>query len=110
MSNDSSNLRVRVTPGAPTSKLIRFSGGVLHLKIAAPPVRGKANETLLVFLAEQLGVRKGDITLRKGAAARSKLIGISGIGQKELERRVTALLSAAGISTRPAPESRPTAD
>ena len=110
MSISSATLPVRVTPNAPASKLVRFSDGVLYLKVAAPPVRGKANEALVAFLSERLGVRKGDITLLKGATARSKLIGISGIEQKELARRITALLSAAGTATIPLPGFRPTTD
>ena len=54
--------------------------------------------------------KKGDVTLLKGTAARSKLVRINGIKPKEMERRITALLSASGTATRPLPGFRPTAD
>ena len=49
-------LEVKVFPGATRSEITGVTGGVLHVKVAAPPVRGKANKELVDFLARTLGV------------------------------------------------------
>jgi len=78
-----------VHPNAARNELIGFSEGVLRLKIAAPPVRGKANKELIAFLAQKLGLSKGDLTILKGHSSRNKLISIAGLSREELTRRLS---------------------
>jgi uncharacterized protein YggU (UPF0235/DUF167 family) len=52
----------------------------LAVRVASPPAEGKANATLIAFLAETLDVGRGAITLRAGTSARLKLVRISGDG------------------------------
>ena len=78
---------VRVQPNARKNAVIGFQDDVLRLKIAAPPVEGKANRELIVFLSEVLGVRKSDISIDKGETARRKTVVVTGISKKQaLER------------------------
>ena len=49
-------------------------GEALKLRLAAPPVEGRANEALVEFLAETLGVPKSSIRIVKGGAARQKTV------------------------------------
>jgi uncharacterized protein (TIGR00251 family) len=51
---------------------------LLKLRLAAPPVEGAANAALIAFLAEALGVRKADITIRSGETGRIKLLHLAG--------------------------------
>ncbi len=44
----------------------------LKVRLAAPPVDGKANAQLLAFLAEAFGVPRRDVTLVRGDASRDK--------------------------------------
>ncbi|OGO07029.1 MAG: YggU family protein [Chloroflexi bacterium RBG_13_56_8b] len=82
-------LWLRVHPNAARNELVGFSEGVLRLKIAAPPVRGKANKELIAFLAQKLGLSKGDLTILKGHSSRNKLISIAGLSREELTRRLS---------------------
>ena len=50
----------------------------LKIRLTAPPVDGAANMALIAFLAERLGLRKADITIRSGQAARLKMLHLSG--------------------------------
>jgi len=68
----------------------------LRIKIAAPPVDGKANRELVVFLSEVLGIRKSDIAIEKGENAKRKVIGISGITKARVVE-LTAVRSSAGV-------------
>lgn len=77
-------ISVRVQPNAKRTELVGFDDGVLHLKIAAPPVKGKANAALLAFLSDILGVSKSRLSIAKGATSRSKVIVIDGMSQEEV--------------------------
>ena len=84
------NITVQVQPGARRNEALGFEDGVLKLKIAAPPVKGRANKELIGFLSQLLNVSKGSITLEKGATSRRKLIGVSGLSQDEVAKRLAA--------------------
>jgi uncharacterized protein (TIGR00251 family) len=79
-----------VHPNAARNELAGFSEGVLRVKVAAPPVRGKANRELIAFLAQKLGLSKGDLTILKGHTSRNKLVSIAGLTREELNQRLSA--------------------
>lgn len=70
-------LHIRVTPNASRSEILGWEqdpqvGRILRVRIAAPPVDGKANDALRVFLAWSLGISKSKVSLEKGGGARHK--------------------------------------
>ena len=75
-------------PNAARNELAGFSEGVLRVKVAAPPVKGKANKELITFLAQKLGLSKGDLIILKGHTSRNKLISIAGLTREELTKRL----------------------
>ena len=89
---DEAKLVVRVTPGAKRNAVTGLKEGVWHIKIAAPPIEGKANEELVAFLSKLLGVRKSNLSVVKGQTSRNKLVSVSGLPQKEIKLRLSAEL------------------
>ncbi len=83
-------LRVRLTPRARCDALGEWREGVLLVRVAAPPVDGKANEALVGLLAGALGVPKRDVTIVAGAASRDKAVEVAGLDADELRRRLNA--------------------
>jgi hypothetical protein len=75
--------------------VLGFEDGVLKVKIAAPPVKGRANRELIEFLSQLLKVSKSSITLEKGATSRRKVISINGLSQAEVSKRLAAQFSTA---------------
>ena len=69
-------LTLAVTPNARRTEAIGLHAEALRLKLAAPPVDGKANAALVAWLAEELGLAKRDVRVRRGAAARHKQVEI----------------------------------
>ena len=65
-----------MTPGA-SRDAVSIEGGVVQLRVTAPPADGAANEAVLKLLAAALGRPSRDLTLLRGATARIKLIGIA---------------------------------
>lgn len=80
---------MRVHPNAARNELAGFSEGVLRVKVSAPPVKGKANKELIAFLAQKLGLSKGDLTIIKGHTSRNKVMAIAGLTQEEIARRLS---------------------
>jgi hypothetical protein len=59
----------------------------LHVKIAALRTRGEANDELVRFLSEKLGLRRGDIRIQKGERSARKLIYLP-VSAQEASRRL----------------------
>ena len=53
---------------------------VLRIRLNAPPVDGAANQALIAFLAESLGMRKKDVILQSGETSRRKIVHLHGSG------------------------------
>jgi uncharacterized protein len=65
-------LRVVVTPGAPRTRADGLHDGCLRVRLAAPPVDGKANAALLAWLADELDLPRRAVQLLRGDIARRK--------------------------------------
>ncbi len=81
---------VRVTPNAKRDEIVGVAQGALKVKLAAPPVEGAANEALVKFLAERLGVRAAQVEIIAGHTARLKRVRVAGISADEAFRRLGA--------------------
>ena len=73
-------IALKVTPGARKNEILGWEedypqiGRVLRVKIAAPPVEGKANKEIVSFMAKTLGIPKFAVELLHGSTGRIKLI------------------------------------
>jgi len=67
-------LKLHVQPGAKYTAATGLHGDELKIKLAAPPVDGKANQLLIKFLADFFVVPIRNITLKHGAQSRHKVI------------------------------------
>lgn len=63
----------------------------LRIRVAAPPVDGAANASLIRTVAKALGVRKSDVSIAAGESARSKRLHIRG-DAAELAARLSLML------------------
>lgn len=71
-------LEIHVQPGARRDEVVGEHGGRLKLKLAAPPVDGKANRHLLEFVATVFGVPVARVHLLRGPSSRMKTVLIEG--------------------------------
>ena len=78
---------VQVHPNARRNEVQGEKDGVWHLKIAAPPVKGRANQELINFLSDVLQVSKSNLAIEKGLSSRRKLIDIRGLAQEQVKAR-----------------------
>jgi uncharacterized protein (TIGR00251 family) len=71
-------LTLHVQPGAKCSEIAGLHGDALKIRLAAPPVEGRANEALLGFLAECFRVPQRNVELKQGAQSRRKRVEVRG--------------------------------
>ncbi len=69
-------LIVHVQPGAKTTSCAGIHGDALKIRLAAPPVDGKANQALIAWLAQTLGCPQSAIELIRGQTSRRKTLSI----------------------------------
>ncbi|HMN74780.1 MAG TPA: DUF167 domain-containing protein [Burkholderiaceae bacterium] len=69
-------LAVHVVPNARRSGADGLHDGALRVRLAAPPVDGRANALLLAWLAHELDLPRRALRLVRGESARCKTIAI----------------------------------
>ena len=79
-------LTLHIQPGAKKTACAGRHGDALKIRLAAPPVDGKANEALLKFLAERLRLPKAAVSLKSGQTSRRKVLEVVGTTPGELEK------------------------
>jgi hypothetical protein len=81
-------LAVKAQPRASRTEVAGMLGAELKIKVASPPVDGAANQALLEFLAEELGLAKRDVTLVRGASATHKMFALQGITAESVAKKL----------------------
>jgi uncharacterized protein (TIGR00251 family) len=81
-------LAIHLQPGASRSELAGRHGDALKVRIASPPVDGRANEALVEFMAQLLGVPRAGVTIVSGRSSRRKLLSVEGISFADAVRRL----------------------
>lgn len=70
-------LTLHIQPGAKKSEIVGLHGDALKIRLAAPPVDGKANAALMAFIAQKLGIAQRDVQIRSGECSRRKVLAIA---------------------------------
>ncbi len=71
---DGVSLQVHAQPGAKRTEVAGLHGDCIKVRLASPPVDGKANACLVRFIAERLGVKKNQVTITRGLSSRRKTV------------------------------------
>jgi len=72
------SLTLHVQPGAKRTELSGLHGEALKIRLAAPPIEGRANEALLRFIADTFGVTLRQVELKQGGQSRHKVVMVTG--------------------------------
>lgn len=79
-------LTLHIQPGAKRTECAGLHGEALKIRLAAPPVDGKANEALIAFLSKALGVSKSSVELISGETSRAKRVRVDGVDAEAVRR------------------------
>jgi uncharacterized protein (TIGR00251 family) len=77
---------VKVQPRAKETALAEKLGDAYKLRLAAPPVDGKANEACVRFFAQRFGVAASAVRIVQGLSSRLKVVEIEGIDAEQVQR------------------------
>lgn len=87
-------LAVRVTPRASRNEIFGvLNDGTVKIHLTAPPVEGQANEALLKFLAEVLGVPVSRLEIVAGKTGRDKLVSVLDMDAETVHKRIVKRMS-----------------
>jgi uncharacterized protein (TIGR00251 family) len=82
------HIPVRLTPRGNRDAIECWRDGVLHVRVAAPPVDGRANDALLRLLAAALRTSRNRLRIVQGDRSRRKLIEVAGMTKDEADDRL----------------------
>ena len=89
ISGNEVRISVRVHPRATKNEVAGVADGIWQVRVSAPPVKGKANKELVVFLSQKLRVAKDKVNIIVGHTARNKVVAIRDLSQEEVTRRLS---------------------
>jgi uncharacterized protein len=88
-----SAIAVRVTPRSSKNEIVEIlNDGTIKIHLTAPPVEGEANEALLKFLGQVLGVAPSRLQIVAGESGRDKLISVLEMDADAVQKRIVAHL------------------
>lgn len=78
-------IMVRLRSRSRNDELLGIRGGVLHARVSAPPVDGRANRALRRLIADRVGVAPSKVSIVRGERSRDKLIRVEGVEPAALQ-------------------------
>jgi hypothetical protein len=81
-------IAVHITPRAAADQIAGWTGEELRVRVAAPPIEGRANAALTRLLAQALGIAPGRVRVVVGTKGRRKLVEIEGLGADAVKARL----------------------
>lgn len=88
---NAASLTLHIQPGAKKTEFAGLHGDALKIRLAAPPVDGKANEALIRFIADTFDLPKSAVTLKSGQTSRRKVVEVIAADAKAFESRLKTL-------------------
>ena len=83
---------IHVVPKSTKSEIAGIQDNALKIKIAAPPVEGRANTECVRLLSEILGIKKNQVAIISGHKSRRKKVAITGVKRKDIESVLPELM------------------
>lgn len=74
-------LSVRIIPNAKQSEAVGWEGQTLKVRIAAPPIEGKANAELIKLMADLCDCAPSEIEIIRGVASKQKMLEVPRLPQ-----------------------------
>jgi uncharacterized protein (TIGR00251 family) len=82
-------LTIHVQPRAARTEVAGRHGDAIRIRLKAPPVEGAANDELVRFLADSLGVPRAAVRIAAGRSSRRKQVVVEGLTSNAAEARLT---------------------
>jgi len=80
---------VRLQPRASKNEIAGLQGASLKIRVTSPPVDGLANNALIGFLSDALGVSRRNVCIVSGHTSRTKVVEVSEVSLEAVQRLAT---------------------
>jgi len=87
-------LNVYVQPKASKNRIAGLHGNSVKICVTAPPTENKANEAVIIFIADLFRVSKSAVSIKSGRQSRNKIILISNLNLDKAREILAGALSA----------------
>ena len=85
-------MRVHVLPRSGRTEIVGVHDGALKIRVAAPPVDGRATEAARLALADAFDVAPAAVSLVSGERSRLKCFRVTGVSVGDAEDRLAPFL------------------
>jgi uncharacterized protein len=86
---ESVRFSVRLQPRASKSEIAGMHGSSLRIRVTAPPVDGLANQGLIDFLSDSLGISRRNVCIVSGHSSRTKIVEVREVDLEAVQRLAT---------------------
>jgi hypothetical protein len=88
-------VHVHVLPRSGRTEIVGRHGDAVKVRVAAPPVDGRATAAACGAIAEALSIAASQVVVVSGERSRLKRLRVSGLERPEVERRLAPFLGPA---------------
>jgi uncharacterized protein (TIGR00251 family) len=81
-------INVRLKPRASRCAIKACGQRDVEVSVTSPPIDNRANEHLIDYLSDVLGVAKTSLSIIKGGHSRNKVVSIESLGEDEVLERL----------------------
>src|SRR3954470_17780724 len=75
---------IRLQPRAKRDEVVGERGDAIVVRVAAPPVDGKANAALCAFIARTVGTAPARVSVVRGQTSREKVVRVAGVAPADV--------------------------
>lgn len=91
MQGDDLRLEVLVSPRSARNRIMGVHDERLKIQLAATPVDGKANDALIRFVAETVGIARAQIEIVGGLSSKRKVLRLVGVTAQRVVLKLSPL-------------------
>jgi len=77
---------IRLQPRASKNEIVGLQGSALKVRVMAPPVEGRANESVIDLISAALKISRRNVCIVSGSASRTKILEVKGISLESIHR------------------------
>ena len=81
-------INFKVSPGASRTAVSDVTENTVRIRVAAPPVEGKANKEIIKFLSKLFKIPKSNIQIIGGEKSKNKIVLLQGIDLEDVRGKI----------------------
>jgi uncharacterized protein (TIGR00251 family) len=80
------DFEAKIIPKSSRNEIITLDGGIIKIKVTAPPVDGMANRAVIELISKELKIPRKDIAIISGDKSKNKKIRVHGVSHLDFQK------------------------